>query len=128
MPDSFSTIVVALLSVGGAAFIWYATRSYLAVRAGARSRERDAWDDMLDHNDYLDARARLAEMDRDYLRQALAYARWQLVTAGIEPNPREVVLPSERLAPGWRPTRRENGLRATLSDSPFGADQRPDIT
>lgn len=135
MSVDLSDVLVALLSMGGATFVWFATRSWLALRAGARSRERDAWDDMLDHNDYLDARARLAEMDRDYLRQALAYARWQLTQAGITPEPRDVVLPSERLPEGWRPSREQpprrrtgNGLRATQGHRGVAGDDGTDAT
>lgn len=133
MNPNLSSVLVALLSMGGATFVWFATRSWLALRAGARSRERDAWDDMLDHNDYLDARARLAEMDRDYLRSALAHARWQLVQAGIDPVPLDVVLPSERLAPGWRPShggrkRAADRLRDTYADGTPRTEQGTDAT
>lgn len=130
MNPNLSSVLVALLSIGGAAFVWYATRSYLALRAGARSRERDAWDDMLDHNDYLDARARRAEMDRDYLHRALAHARWQLVQAGITPEPLDVHLPSENLPAEWRPTRRgrKNSLRFPVSGSGVQTHRDTDAT
>lgn len=133
MNVDLSSIVVAVLSVGGATFVWYATRSWLALRAGARSRERDAWDDMLDHNDYLDSRARLAEMDRDYLRHALASARWQLVQAGIEPIPRDIEIPSDKLPEDWRPSRSgraraARGLRASQDDRARRREEGTDAT
>lgn len=96
MGERLSTWIVALLSAGGATFILATAKAWQVMRGGARGRERDAWDDLLDHNKWLDRRATLAEQDRDYLRSLLAHARWQLVTNGIEPDPRNVVLPSER--------------------------------
>lgn len=129
MNANLASVLVALLSVGGATFIWFATRSWLALRAGARSRERDAWDDLLDHNSYLDERARRAELDRDYLRTVVGYARWQLAEHGIEPNPRDIVLPSERLGNG-APRRRPRPGRPVSSWSHWASreDDGPDPT
>jgi hypothetical protein len=89
-------IIAALLSAGAAAVLWTLVKGWNTLRAGAAGRERDAWQQIKDHNQYLDDTRRAAEADRDYWRSICNRYYGQLVRAGMEPDPKTLRPPSER--------------------------------
>lgn len=99
-----SAVIAALLSVGTAGVIWTLVRGWLALRAGAAGREKDAWQQIKDHNRYLDDTRRAAEADRDYYHTVCNRYFGQLTRAGLDPDPRSLKPPSDRDA--GRHTRR----------------------
>lgn len=89
-------IIAALLSVGSATLLYTFIKGILALRAGAAGREKDAWTQLKEHNQYLDDTRRVAEADRDYYHSICMKYYGQLVRAGQEPDPPRLRPPSER--------------------------------
>jgi hypothetical protein len=89
MRESIVAIIVALLSVGGAAWLRTLFTGVKTLRTGARAREREALADLIQRRED-------AERDRDYWRRICGGYAWQLERAGIEPKPANPVPPSER--------------------------------
>lgn len=87
--ESVVAVIIALLSVGGAAFVKNFFGGVRTLRTGARAREREALADLIQRRED-------AEADRDYWRRIAGRYAWQLVRAGQEPDPVEPVPPSER--------------------------------
>jgi hypothetical protein len=87
--DSVVAIIVALLSVGGAAVVRNFFTGIKTLRTGARTREREALADLVRQRDD-------AEADLDFWRRTAGRYAWQLERAGHEPNPANPTPPSER--------------------------------
>lgn len=83
-----STVVTALLGGGAATFVLSAARSWTAIRGGAKARERETINDLME-------RARDAERDRDFWRAVAGDYGYQLRQAGKTPNPPDPVQPSD---------------------------------
>jgi hypothetical protein len=87
--DSIVPIIIALLSVGGAAVVRNFFTGVKTLRGGAHARERQALADLVRQRDD-------AEADRDFWRRSTGRYMYQLERAGIEPDPANPKPPSER--------------------------------
>jgi hypothetical protein len=87
--DSVVAVVVALLSVGGAALVRNLFAGLSTLRSGGRARERETLADLVRQRDD-------AEADRDFWRRVAGRYGYQLERAGIEPTPANPTPPSER--------------------------------
>jgi hypothetical protein len=87
--ESVVPIIIALLSVGGAAVVRNFFTGVKTLRGGAHARERQALADLVRQRDD-------AEADRDFWRRTAGRYAWQLERAGHEPDPVSPVPPSER--------------------------------
>lgn len=95
-PEAITTIIVALLSAGGAAFLGTLLRGIGSLRSGARAHEREAVADLARWRDEAVDRARTVERDRDFWRGVAGGYAYQLVQAGGTPQPANPIAPSER--------------------------------
>jgi hypothetical protein len=87
--DAVVAVIIALLSVGGAAFIRNLFAGWKTLRTGAQARERKAIADLIQRRED-------AEADRDFWRRIAGRYAYQLERANIEPNPANPTPPSER--------------------------------
>lgn len=87
--DAVVAVIVALLSVGGAASVRTFFTGIKTLRSGGRAREREALADLVRQRDD-------AEADRDFWRRTAGRYAWQLERAGHEPDPASPTPPSER--------------------------------
>lgn len=98
MTVDIAGLVTLLLGGGAVATIGALFRGWVALRSGARAREREMIDDLGRSRDEADERARSERHDADFWRSTAAGYHWQLRRAGIEPAPAEPVPPSQRAA------------------------------
>lgn len=96
MKDIVTTLITALIGVGGAGFIATLIKGWGSLRSGARAREREAVADLARARDEADERSRMAIADRDYWRLISARYAYQLMRSGLDPDPADPVPPSER--------------------------------
>ncbi len=87
--DALVAVIIALLSVGGAAFVRNLFAGWKTLRSGAQARERKAVADLIQRRED-------AEADRDYWRRIAGRYAGQLERFGHEPDPANPVPPSER--------------------------------
>lgn len=97
MNELIVPIATLLLGAGGVTFLRTIFTGVGSLRGGARAREREAVND-------LAKRAERAEADRDLWRDRAGRWCYQLVTAGIEPDPPSPVPPSARRGHPPKPT------------------------
>jgi hypothetical protein len=97
--DWLTALLAILLGTGGLGSLVSVARGIGSLRAGVRAKQREAITDLARSRDQADDRAYWAELDRDYYRNLCGRYAYQLVSSGIEPQPREISPPSERTRP-----------------------------
>lgn len=96
-------VVTALLSAGGAAFLGSVVKGWTTLRTGARARERETITDLGADRDRAVEGERVALADARFWQRIAGRYGYQLVQAGINPDPEVPEPPSERTT---KPARR----------------------
>lgn len=93
-----TTLIAGLLTVGGGMFLTTVFRGLSTIRSGGAAREREAIDYVGRARAEAELRLRISNQDRDYYQRMCARYAAQLARAGIEPDPVNLVPPSDRRA------------------------------
>ena len=97
MQVDLNTVFTVLLGGGAIATFTAIFKGVASLRSGATARQRQIMDNLASNNERNEQRAARAEADRDFWHATTGGYHYQLVQAGITPNPVNPIPPSQRL-------------------------------